>query len=84
MQLQRGIECIQDSLKRLTELALGGTAVGTSLNAPPGYAKRVAEVIVDLTGMPFVSAANKFEFLSAHDAMVEISGSLKRLAVRLM
>jgi fumarate hydratase, class II len=84
MQLQRGIEATRDSLVRLQELALGGTAVGTGLNAPVGYDVAVAAKIAELTGHPFVTAANKFEALSAHDAMVEISGALKRLAVSLM
>ena len=84
MQLQRGMETIEDCLKHLTELALGGTAVGTGLNTPEGYSEMVADKIAELTGMPFVTAENKFEALSAHDAMVEISGGLKRLAVSLM
>jgi len=84
MQLQRGIEAIRDSLQRVRELALGGTAVGTGLNTPVGYDVAVAQKISELTGHPFVTAENKFEALSAHDAMVEISGSLKRLAVSLM
>ncbi|MEM9042891.1 MAG: class II fumarate hydratase [Actinomycetota bacterium] len=84
MQLQRGMEAIGDSLVRVRELALGGTAVGTGLNTPAGYDVAVAEKIAELTGHPFVTAENKFESLSAHDAMVEISGSLKRLAVSLM
>ena len=84
MQLQRSMEAVRDSLVRLQELALGGTAVGTGLNAPAGYDVAVAAKIAELTGHPFVTAANKFEALSAHDAMVEISGSLKRLAVSLM
>mgnify|MGYP001168886856 FL=1 len=84
MQLQRGMEAVSDSLNRIRELALGGTAVGTGLNTPKGYDIAVAETISELTGHPFVSAENKFEALSAHDAMVEISGSLKRLAVSLM
>lgn len=84
MQLQRGTEAISDSLQRVRELALGGTAVGTGLNAPEGYDVAVAEKIAELTGHPFVTAENKFEALSAHDAMVEISGSLKRVAVSLM
>ena len=83
-QLDRGMEAINDSLVRLTELALGGTAVGTGLNTPPGYSENVAAKIAELTGHPFVTAENKFESLSAHDAMVEISGSLRRLAVSLM
>ena len=84
MQLQRGMEAVKDSLHRVRELALGGTAVGTGLNTPQGYDVAVAEKISELTGHPFVTAENKFEALSAHDAMVEISGSLKRLAVSLM
>ena len=84
MQLQRGMEAITDSLQRVRELALGGTAVGTGLNTPKGYDQAVAAKISELTGHPFVTAENKFEALSAHDAMVEISGALKRLAVSLM
>ncbi len=84
MQLQRGMESINDSLVRLRELALGGTAVGTGLNTPTGYDVAVAAKIAELTGHPFVTAENKFESLSAHDAMVEISGALKRMAVSLM
>src|SRR5690606_41601333 len=66
------------------ELALGGTAVGTGLNAPKGYDVLVAKKIAELTGYPFVTAPNKFESLAAHDAMVELSGALKRAAVSLM
>ncbi|MEM9607870.1 MAG: class II fumarate hydratase [Actinomycetota bacterium] len=84
MQLQRGMEAIGDSLVRVRELALGGTAVGTGLNTPAGYDVAVAAKIAELTGHPFVTAEDKFESLSAHDAMVEISGALKRLAVSLM
>ena len=84
MQLQRGMEAVTDSLQRVRELALGGTAVGTGLNTPKGYDEAVAAKISELTGHPFVTAENKFEALSAHDAMVEISGALKRLAVSLM
>ncbi|MEM9566157.1 MAG: class II fumarate hydratase [Actinomycetota bacterium] len=84
MQLERGMEAIGDSLVRIRELALGGTAVGTGLNTPAGYDVAVAGKIAELTGHPFVTAENKFESLSAHDAMVEISGALKRLAVSLM
>ncbi len=83
-QLDRGMAAIRDSLVRLQELALGGTAVGTGLNTPDGYSDAVAAQIAELTGKPFVSAENKFEALSAHDAMVEMSGSLKRVAVSLM
>ncbi len=83
-QLDRGMACVRDAMARLAELALGGTAVGTGLNTPEGYAEAVAAQIAALTGHPFVTAENKFEALSAHDAMVEISGALKRVAVSLM
>ncbi|MEM6344351.1 MAG: class II fumarate hydratase [Bacteroidota bacterium] len=83
-QLAKGMETILDSLAHLSELALGGTAVGTGLNTPKGYAETVAKHIADLTGHPFRSADNKFEALSAHDAIVEASGALKRVAVSLM
>ncbi len=83
-QLRKSIEAVENTLPHLAELALGGTAVGTGLNAPKGFAERVAEVIAELTGQPFVTAENKFEALSAHDAVVEASGALKRLAVSLM
>jgi fumarate hydratase class II len=83
-QLEHGIRAVEGALPSLYELALGGTAVGTGLNAPDGFAERVAERIAELTGRPFTSAANKFEALSAHDAVVEASGALKRLAVSAM
>ena len=83
-QLDRGMDAVRDSLQRVRELALGGTAVGTGLNAPRGFDVAVAAKIAELTGHPFVTAENKFESLSAHDAMVEISGSLRRLAISLM
>jgi fumarate hydratase class II len=83
-QLDNGIRAIDNALEVVRELALGGTAVGTGLNAPKGYAVLVAAKIAELTGHPFVSAPNKFEALAAHDAMVELSGALKRLAVSLM
>ena len=83
-QLRKSIEAVHHSLPHLAELALGGTAVGTGLNTPKGYAKRVAEKIAELSGHPFVTADNKFEALSAHDAVVEAHGALKRLAVSLM
>jgi fumarate hydratase, class II len=83
-QVRKSIEAIEHTLPHLAELALGGTAVGTGLNAPKGFAERVAEVIAELTGHPFVTADNKFEALSAHDAIVEASGALKRTAVALM
>lgn len=84
MQLQRGLESVSMSLEHMRELALGGTAVGTGLNTPKGYSEKVAVKIAELTGHPFVTAENKFEALSAHDAVVEASGALKRLAVSLM
>ncbi len=82
-QLDHGIINLRNSLGHLSEIALGGTAVGTGINTPEGYAKRVAEVIKDLTKLPFKSADNKFEALSAHDAIVETHSALKGLAVSL-
>ncbi len=82
-QLRHGLKRIVNSLPHLYELALGGTAVGTGLNTPPGYAVKVAEEIAQLTGLPFVTGENKFEGLSAHDAIVEASGALKTLAASL-
>jgi len=83
-QLNFGIAALSNTLPHLTELALGGTAVGTGLNTPKGYDVLVASKIAELTGFPFVTAQNKFEALSAHDAIVEVSGALKQLAVSLM
>jgi len=83
-QIDHGIRAITNTLKHLSELALGGSAVGTGLNVPKNYDKIVAKHIADLTGLPFVTAENKFESLAAHDAMVETSGALKTLAVSLM
>ncbi|MBN2237518.1 MAG: class II fumarate hydratase, partial [Bacteroidales bacterium] len=83
-QLDHGIKALKNTLPHLAELALGGTAVGTGLNTPKGYDVKVAQTIADLTGFPFVTAENKFEALSAHDAIVETSGALKTLAVSLM
>jgi fumarate hydratase, class II len=83
-QLDHAMKAIQNSLDHLSELALGGTAVGTGLNTPPGYDKRVAEVIAELTGLPFRTAENKFEALASHDAIVEAHGALKTAAVSLM
>lgn len=83
-QLDHGIKALKATLSHLTELALGGTAVGTGINTPPNYAVKVAEKIAELTGFPFVTSENKFEALSAHDAIVEASGALKQLAVSLM
>jgi fumarate hydratase class II len=83
-QLEHGLKALKNTLPHLSELALGGTAVGTGLNAPKGYDVLVAKKIAELTGLPFVTAENKFESLSAHDAMVETSGALKTIAVSLM
>ncbi|MEO8069159.1 MAG: class II fumarate hydratase [Flavobacteriales bacterium] len=83
-QLDNGIRSVNNALEMVSELALGGTAVGTGLNAPKGYSVLVAKKIAELTGLPFVTAPNKFESLAAHDAMVELSGAMKRLAVSLM
>jgi fumarate hydratase, class II len=83
-QLTNSIRAIKNALEMVAELALGGTAVGTGLNTPNGYDVLVAKKIAELTGFPFVTAPNKFEALAAHDAMVELSGALKRSAVSLM
>ena len=82
-QLDHGMRALRNTLAHLSELALGGTAVGTGINTPEGYAERVAEHIAALTGHPFVTAPNKFEALAAHDAVVESHGALKQLAVSL-
>ncbi len=83
-QLTMGLARIEGCLPRLYELALGGTAVGTGLNTHPEFAQKAAAAIADITGLPFVSAPNKFEALAAHDAVVEASGVLKTIAVSLM
>ena len=83
-QINMSIRAIENALGAIKELALGGTAVGTGLNTPNGYDVLVAKKIAELTGLPFVTAPNKFEALAAHDAMVELSGALKRTAVALM
>ncbi len=83
-QLNHGLAAIKNTLKHLGELALGGTAVGTGLNTPKGYDKLVAKNIAKETGLPFVTAKNKFEALAAHDAIVESHGALKTVAVSLM
>lgn len=83
-QIRNSIRAIKNALEMVRELALGGTAVGTGLNAPKGYDVLVAKKIAELTGYPFITAPNKFEALAAHDAMVELSGALKRSAVALM
>ncbi|MBX3101099.1 MAG: class II fumarate hydratase [Bacteroidetes bacterium] len=83
-QLNHSIQAIRNCLPHVAELALGGTAVGTGINTPKGYATLVAEKIAALSGLPFVTAENKFEALAAHDAMVELHGAYKRAAVALM
>ncbi len=83
-QIDNSMRAIRNALEAVRELALGGTAVGTGLNTPKGYDVLVAKKIAELTGYPFVSAPNKFEALAAHDAMVELSGALKRAAVAFM
>ena len=83
-QLDHGLKAIRNTLPHLSELALGGTAVGTGINTPPNYADTVARHIAQLTGLPFITAENKFEALAAHDAIVEAHGALKTVAVSLM
>jgi fumarate hydratase class II len=83
-QLNHGLKAINNSLAHLSELALGGTAVGTGINTPKGYDVHVAKHIAILTGLPFITAENKFEALAAHDAIVEAHGALKTVAVSLM
>jgi fumarate hydratase, class II len=83
-QLDHAMRAIRNTLAHVGELALGGTAVGTGLNAPAGFSERVAAKIAELTGHPFVTAPNKFEALASHDALVEASGALKTLATSLM
>ncbi|MFM2193291.1 MAG: hypothetical protein RLZZ118_2248 [Bacteroidota bacterium] len=83
-QLDHGIKAIKNTLAHLSELALGGTAVGTGINTPTGYSEKVAKHIAKLTKLPFVTAENKFESLAAHDAIVEAHGALKTVAVSLM
>tara|TARA_B100000768_G_scaffold136135_1_gene127060 strand:+ start:75 stop:1460 length:1386 start_codon:yes stop_codon:yes gene_type:complete len=80
-QIGHGLKALNNTLKHLSELALGGTAVGTGLNTPKGYAVMVAKNIAELTNLPFITAENKFEALAAHDAIVETHGALKQLAV---
>ena len=83
-QLDHGLRALRNTLSHLSELALGGTAVGTGLNTPAGYSELVAEKIAKLSGLPFVTAPNKFEALAAHDGMVETHGAVKQIAVSLM
>ena len=82
-QLNFGLKALRNSLDHLSQLALGGTAVGTGLNTPKGYDVLVAKYIAEFTGLPFVTAENKFEALAAHDALVETHGALKQFAVSL-
>lgn len=82
-QLNHGLNALKNTLPHLSELALGGTAVGTGLNTPKGYDVLVAKYIAEFTGLPFITASNKFEALAAHDALVETHGALKQLAVSL-
>lgn len=83
-QLDHGLRALDHTLGHLRELALGGTAVGTGINTPKGYAQRVAEVIAELTSLPFVTAENKFEALASNDAFVETHGALRQLATSIM
>lgn len=83
-QLTHGLKALRNTLDHLSELALGGTAVGTGINTPKGYAVKVAEYIAKFTNLPFITAENKFEALAAHDAIVETHGALKQIAVSLM
>ena len=82
-QLDHGLRALRNTLSHLSELALGGTAVGTGINTPPGYSELVAKYIAEFTGYPFITAENKFEALAAHDAIVESHGALKQLSVSL-
>ncbi|WP_419801962.1 class II fumarate hydratase [Mucilaginibacter sp.] len=83
-QLSHGLKALKNTLAHLSELALGGTAVGTGINTPQGYDVKVAEYIAQFTNLPFITAENKFEALAAHDAIVETHGALKQIAVSLM
>lgn len=83
-QLTFGLKALNNTLAHLSQLALGGTAVGTGINTPKGYSENVAKYIAEFTGLPFITAENKFEALAAHDAIVESHGALKQLAVSLM
>ena len=80
-QIDHGLKALNNTMEHLSELALGGTAVGTGLNTPKGYSEMVAKNIAELTNLPFITAENKFEALAAHDAIVETHGALKQLAV---
>lgn len=80
-QLDHGLKALENTMPHLSEIALGGTAVGTGINTPKGYSELVAKKIAEFTGLPFITAANKFEALAAHDALVETHGALKQIAV---
>lgn len=80
-QLDHGLKALDNTMAHLSEIALGGTAVGTGINTPKGYSELVAKKIAEFTGLPFITAANKFEALAAHDALVETHGALKQIAV---
>jgi fumarate hydratase class II len=80
-QLDHGLKALNNTMPHLSEIALGGTAVGTGINTPKGYSELVAKKISEFTGLPFITAANKFEALAAHDALVETHGALKQIAV---
>ena len=82
-QLEHGIKALKNTFSHLSELALGGTAVGTGINTPEGYGEKVADYIAKFTGLPFITAKNKFEALAAHDAIVETHSALKQIAVSL-
>jgi fumarate hydratase class II len=82
-QLNHGIKALKNTLDHLSEIALGGTAVGTGINTPDGYSELVAKKIAEFSGLPFRTAENKFEALAAHDAIVESHGALKQIAVSL-
>jgi fumarate hydratase class II len=82
-QLDHGLKALRNTLDHLSEIALGGTAVGTGINTPDGYAELVAKKIAEFSGLPFKTAENKFEALAAHDAIVESHGALKQIAVSL-
>ena len=82
-QLDHGLKALRNTLEHLSEVALGGTAVGTGLNTPEGYSELVADYIAKFTGLPFITAPNKFEALAAHDAIVESHGALKQISVSL-
>jgi fumarate hydratase class II len=82
-QLDHGLKALRNTLPHLSELALGGTAVGTGINTPKGYSELVAEKIAEFSGLPFITAPNKFEAMAAHDAVVSTHGALKQMAVSL-